>query len=71
MSVSSAALKFPTELKQIKYEVEDHARSFGLDFFKVIFEEQVGWCSGSVENRDVFVLIPPVKDAADKAFAGG
>jgi stage V sporulation protein R len=31
-------MKFPTELKEIKYEVEDHARSFGLDFFKVIFE---------------------------------
>jgi stage V sporulation protein R len=38
MSVSSAALKFPTELKEIKYEIEEHARCFGLDFFKVIFE---------------------------------
>jgi len=35
MSVSSAALKFPIELK---YEIEDHARAFGLDFFQVIFE---------------------------------
>jgi stage V sporulation protein R len=38
MSMSSAALKFPTELKEIKYEIEEHVRSFGLDFFKVIFE---------------------------------
>jgi len=38
MSVSSAALKFPTELKEIKYEIQDHARAFGLDFFQVIFE---------------------------------
>jgi len=38
MSVNSAALKFPTELKEIKYEIEDDARAFGLDFFKVIFE---------------------------------
>ena len=38
MSVSSAALKFPSELKEIKYEIEDHARAFGLDFFQVIFE---------------------------------
>jgi len=38
MSVSHAALKFPTELKEIKYEVEDHARAFGLDFFQIIFE---------------------------------
>jgi stage V sporulation protein R len=29
---------FPTELKIIKYEIQEHARSFGLDFFPVIFE---------------------------------
>jgi stage V sporulation protein R len=38
MSMSLPATKFPTELKEIKYEIEDHARAFGLDFFKVIFE---------------------------------
>jgi stage V sporulation protein R len=38
MSVSSAAEKFPTELKEIKYEIQDHAKAFGLDFFQVIFE---------------------------------
>jgi stage V sporulation protein R len=38
MSMSSVALKFPTELKEIKYEIEDHARDFGLDFFQIIFE---------------------------------
>jgi stage V sporulation protein R len=30
--------KFPTELKEMKYEIEVHARSFGLNFFPVIFE---------------------------------
>ncbi len=34
----STATKFPTELKEIKYEIEAHARDFGLDFFPVIFE---------------------------------
>jgi len=34
----SPANKFPTELKRFKYEIEDHARSCGLDFFPVIFE---------------------------------
>jgi len=43
MSVSSAALKFPTELKEIKYEIQDHARAFGLDFFQVIFEVLDYW----------------------------
>ncbi len=38
MSLSLPATKFPTELKEIKYEIEDHARAYGLDFFKVIFE---------------------------------
>jgi stage V sporulation protein R len=38
MGKNSAALKFPTELKEIKYEIEDHARAYGLDFFPVIFE---------------------------------
>ncbi|MFB3819136.1 MAG: SpoVR family protein [Candidatus Methylomirabilales bacterium] len=33
-----AARKFPTELKQAKYEIEAHARDVGLDFFPVIFE---------------------------------
>ena len=32
------ARKFPTELKEMKYEIEDHAQDFGLDFFPVIFE---------------------------------
>ncbi|MBI4531274.1 MAG: SpoVR family protein [Candidatus Latescibacteria bacterium] len=30
--------KFPTELKLLKYEIAEHAKSFGLDFFDVIFE---------------------------------
>ncbi|MEW5721858.1 MAG: SpoVR family protein [Thermodesulfobacteriota bacterium] len=34
----SAASKFPSELKVIKYEIETLAREYGLDFFKVIFE---------------------------------
>ena len=38
MPVNSAASKFPTELKEIKYEIEAHAQKFGLDFFPVIFE---------------------------------
>ncbi len=32
------ARKFPTELKHLKYEIEEYAREFGLDFFKTIFE---------------------------------
>ncbi|MGD0229100.1 MAG: SpoVR family protein [Syntrophorhabdales bacterium] len=31
-------LKFPEELKGIKYGIEAYARAFGLDFFPVIFE---------------------------------
>jgi hypothetical protein len=38
MPANSAASKFPTELKEIKYEIEAHAQKFGLDFFPVIFE---------------------------------
>lgn len=38
MSASSAASKFPTELKAMKYEIQDHAKAFGLDFYQVIFE---------------------------------
>jgi stage V sporulation protein R len=38
MAMTSAVFKFPTELKEIKYEIEDHAKAFGLDFFRVIFE---------------------------------
>ena len=30
--------KFPTELKFLKYEIQEYARDFGLDFFDVIFE---------------------------------
>ena len=30
--------KFPTDLKLLKYEIEEYAREFGLDFFDVIFE---------------------------------
>ena len=30
--------KFPTELKQYKYRIEEIARDHGLDFFPVIFE---------------------------------
>lgn len=32
------AQKFPSELKRMKYEIQDHALEFGLDFFQVIFE---------------------------------
>ena len=32
------ARKFPTELKEMKYEIEAYAQNFGLDFFPVIFE---------------------------------
>ncbi len=32
------AHKFPTDLKEMKYEIEEHARGFGLDVFPVIFE---------------------------------
>jgi stage V sporulation protein R len=38
MSTGFRATKFPTELKDIKYEIEGHAHAYGLDFFKVIFE---------------------------------
>ena len=38
MLKASALYKFPTELKEMKYEIEEHARSFGLDFFHIIFE---------------------------------
>jgi stage V sporulation protein R len=38
MTHTAAARKFPTQLKEIKYEVEEYAAAFGLDFFKVIFE---------------------------------
>jgi stage V sporulation protein R len=34
----TAARKFPTELKEMKYEIEAHAKGFGLDFFPVVFE---------------------------------
>ena len=34
----STSRKFPTELKEIKYEIEGYAKEFGLDFFDVIFE---------------------------------
>lgn len=35
---SSLVAKFPTELKNAKYRIEEHARAYGLDFFPVIFE---------------------------------
>jgi stage V sporulation protein R len=38
MLKASAQYKFPTELKETKYEIEEHARAFGLDFFQIIFE---------------------------------
>jgi len=38
MPLSSAVYKFPTELKRIKYEIQDHASALGLNFFQVIFE---------------------------------
>jgi stage V sporulation protein R len=38
MLKSSPIYKFPTELKEIKYEIEEHAKAFGLDFFLTIFE---------------------------------
>jgi stage V sporulation protein R len=38
MPASATAAKFPTELKGIKYEIQDHAKTFGLDFYQVIFE---------------------------------
>lgn len=38
MLKSSAAFRFPTELKEMKYEIQDHASGLGLDFFPVIFE---------------------------------
>ncbi|MBI4552535.1 MAG: SpoVR family protein [Candidatus Latescibacteria bacterium] len=38
VTVSRAVKKFPTELKLIKYEVEEYAREYGLDFFDCIFE---------------------------------
>jgi len=30
--------RFSTDLKEMKYAIEEHARAFGLDFFPVIFE---------------------------------
>jgi stage V sporulation protein R len=38
MLTASYSKKFPAELKEMKYEIERHARTFGLDFFPVIFE---------------------------------
>jgi stage V sporulation protein R len=38
MPASATAAKFPSELKGIKYEIQDHAKAFGLDFYQVIFE---------------------------------
>ncbi len=38
MAVSMTAHRFPTHLKLLKYEIEGHARSYGLDFFDTIFE---------------------------------
>jgi stage V sporulation protein R len=34
----SSASRFPPELKEAKYLIEEYARAFGLDFFPVIFE---------------------------------
>jgi stage V sporulation protein R len=34
----SPAQKFPSELKRMKYEIQDRAQEYGLDFFRVIFE---------------------------------
>jgi stage V sporulation protein R len=34
----AAASKFPTELKEMKYEIEEYAEGYGLSFFPVIFE---------------------------------
>jgi stage V sporulation protein R len=30
--------KFPTELKLLKYQIEEYAQQYGLDFYEVIFE---------------------------------
>ena len=38
MLKKSAAYRFPTELKEMKYEIQDHAASLGLNFFPTIFE---------------------------------
>ena len=38
MPHTATARKFPTELKEIRYEVEEYAAAFGLDFFRVIFK---------------------------------
>ncbi len=38
MFKASPQYKFPTELKEAKYEIEEHALAFGLDFFQIIFE---------------------------------
>ncbi len=38
MLKQSPANKFPSELKKFKYEIEDYALAYGLDFFPVIFE---------------------------------
>ena len=29
--------KFPTELKELKYQIEGYAKDYGLDFFPVVF----------------------------------
>jgi stage V sporulation protein R len=38
MAVSMTSHRFPTHLKLLKYEIEEHARNYGLDFYDVIFE---------------------------------
>lgn len=38
MLKQSSANKFPTELKNLKYKIRDHAKEYGLDFYEVIFE---------------------------------
>ena len=38
MAIATSSRRFPTHLKLLKYEIEEHARQYGLDFFDVIFE---------------------------------
>ena len=38
MAIATTSRHFPTHLKLLKYEIEEHARYYGLDFFDVIFE---------------------------------
>jgi stage V sporulation protein R len=38
MAIATTSRRFPTHLKLLKYEIEEHARNYGLDFFDVIFE---------------------------------